>query len=168
MSDVLGQFHFLRPAWLLLIPAALLIWRLSIHRSDVRGRWREIIAPHLLDALVVGRQKGWRIRPIHLVTLAVIIGAAGLSGPAWERELPPFTEDKALMVVVLDLSQSMDAIDIQPTRLERQAYSRFGEGRHLAGLNYGDCLAYALAVARGESLLYKGEDFARTDVPSAG
>lgn len=119
MSAWLDSFHFLRPAWLLAIPLALLIYYLYTRSSDVRARWRGIIASHLLDALLVGRQKGWRIRPIHLVILAAILGAIGLAGPAWERELPPFTEDKAPMVVALSLSQTMDAIDTQPTRLER-------------------------------------------------
>lgn len=50
--------------------------------------------------------------------------------------------------------------------LARQAYSEFGKGRHRAGLNFGDCFAYALAKATGEPLLYKGEDFKRTDVAS--
>ena len=58
-------------------------------------------------------------------------------------------------------------VDVEQGRLARRAYSLFGKGRHAAGLNYGDCFAYALAVARGESLLYKGEDFAQTDVPPA-
>ena len=44
---------------------------------------------------------------------------------------------------------------------------RFGKGRHPARLNFGDCLAYALAVERGEALLFKGEDFAQTDVAPA-
>lgn len=46
-----------------------------------------------------------------------------------------------------------------------RAFSRFGKGRHPAGLNYGDCFAYALATVLGEPLLYKGEDFRQTDVP---
>lgn len=49
----------------------------------------------------------------------------------------------------------------------REANRRFGKGRHPAGLNFGDCLTYALAKVSGEPLLYKGEDFARTDIPSA-
>lgn len=46
----------------------------------------------------------------------------------------------------------------------RRAFSRFGRGRHRAGLNFGDCFAYALAVERGEPLLFKGDDFSHTDV----
>lgn len=47
------------------------------------------------------------------------------------------------------------------------AFNRFGKGRHPASLNYGDCMAYAIAQVAGCPLLYKGEDFARTDIRSA-
>ena len=49
----------------------------------------------------------------------------------------------------------------------RAAFIRFGKGRHPAGLNFGDCVSYALARSRGLPLLYKGTDFAKTDVISA-
>lgn len=48
--------------------------------------------------------------------------------------------------------------------LARDAYRRFGKGRHPAGLNLGDCVSYALARHSGEPLLFKGQDFARTDI----
>jgi ribonuclease VapC len=51
--------------------------------------------------------------------------------------------------------------------LARQAYLDFGKGRHAAGLNFGDCFAYALAKAKGEPLLFKGDDFSKTDVRPA-
>lgn len=47
------------------------------------------------------------------------------------------------------------------------AFRRFGKGRHRAGLNFGDCMSYALARATGEPLLFKGDDFGHTDVASA-
>lgn len=59
------------------------------------------------------------------------------------------------------------AVDLEQASVARRALSRFGKGRHAAGLNYGDCFAYALAIVRGEPLLFKGEDFARTDVATA-
>lgn len=55
-------------------------------------------------------------------------------------------------------------VDPEQGRIARHAYGRFGKGRHPAGLNYGDCFSYALAVVRGQALLFKGEDFGRTDV----
>lgn len=64
------------------------------------------------------------------------------------------------------------AITIEPVTLEqaqiaRQAYRDFGRGRHPAGLNFGDCLAYALAKALDEPLLFKGNDFLHTDIRTA-
>lgn len=56
------------------------------------------------------------------------------------------------------------AVDPEQGNVARQAFSRFGKGRHPAGLNFGDCFAYALALVRGEPLLFKGEDFSQTDV----
>jgi ribonuclease VapC len=52
-------------------------------------------------------------------------------------------------------------------RLAQQAWRRFGKGRHRAGLNYGDCMSYALAHSRRETLLFKGDDFIHTDIESA-
>jgi ribonuclease VapC len=70
-----------------------------------------------------------------------------------------------------DLDQFIDragieliAVDAEQAHVGRRAFSRFGKGRHAAGLNYGDCFAYALAIVLGEPLLFKGGDFALTDV----
>jgi len=55
-------------------------------------------------------------------------------------------------------------VDDDQVVLARDAAVRFGRGRHAAALNFGDCFSYALAVARGEPLLFVGDDFAKTDV----
>ncbi|MEK7239047.1 MAG: type II toxin-antitoxin system VapC family toxin [Gemmatimonadota bacterium] len=66
------------------------------------------------------------------------------------------------------LLRSIDAeivpVDEEQVELARDAALRFGRSRHAAALNYGDCFNYALSVARGEPLLFVGDDFARTDV----
>jgi ribonuclease VapC len=59
------------------------------------------------------------------------------------------------------------AVDEAQARLARDAFTRFGRGRGLAALNYGDCFAYALARAMDRPLLFKGEDFEKTDVTPA-
>lgn len=56
------------------------------------------------------------------------------------------------------------AVDSEQAHAARRAYSRFGRGRHRAGLNFGDCFSYALASVVNEPLLYKGDDFVYTDV----
>ena len=72
----------------------------------------------------------------------------------------------------LDLLLHRAEIDVTPfttdhLRLARDAYERYGKGRHPAGLNLGDCCAYALARYSREPLLFKGNDFPRTDVTPA-
>jgi ribonuclease VapC len=54
--------------------------------------------------------------------------------------------------------------DERQADIARDAFLRYGKGRHKAGLNFGDCAAYALAIAEAEPLLFKGTDFAATDV----
>jgi len=56
--------------------------------------------------------------------------------------------------------------DAMNGKIAFQAWRRYGKGRHPAGLNYGDCFAYALARQRSEPLLFKGEDFSMTDIQS--
>ncbi|MGL4490068.1 MAG: type II toxin-antitoxin system VapC family toxin [Rhizobiaceae bacterium] len=62
---------------------------------------------------------------------------------------------------------SVDPIDRIQSSLAQDAFRRFGKGRHKAALNMGDCFAYALAKAKGMPLLFKGNDFAQTDLESA-
>lgn len=62
---------------------------------------------------------------------------------------------------------TLEPVTADQVRVARQAYRDFGKGRHAAGLNFGDCFSYALARITGEPLLFKGEDFALTDVAAA-
>jgi ribonuclease VapC len=55
-------------------------------------------------------------------------------------------------------------VDTEQADMARRAWRRFGRGRHSAGLNFGDCFSYALAATRDEPLLFKGDDFTKTDV----
>jgi len=61
----------------------------------------------------------------------------------------------------------IEPVTIEHGELARQAFLDFGKGRHKARLNFGDCFAYALAKATGEPLLFKGDDFRKTDIKSA-
>ena len=58
----------------------------------------------------------------------------------------------------------MVPVDLEQAHIARAAFSQFGKGRHPAGLNFGDCFAYALSKSLGEPLLFKGDDFSQTDV----
>ena len=76
-------------------------------------------------------------------------------GEAGGRELDLLIYRAAIEIVAVDQEQA---------ELARIAWRRFGKGRHPAGLNYGDCFAYALARTRQLPLLFQGDDFSRTDI----
>lgn len=71
------------------------------------------------------------------------------------RELDLFVHEAGIDIVPVDREQA---------KIARRAWRRFGKGQHPARLNLGDCFAYALAKTTGEPLLFKGADFAKTDV----
>ena len=79
-------------------------------------------------------------------------------GETGARDLKLFVLEAAIEIVSVTAAQA---------ELARVAYRRFGRGNHPARLNYGDCFAYALARETGEPLLFKGDDFSRTDIPAA-
>jgi ribonuclease VapC len=75
------------------------------------------------------------------------------------------TRDLDLLVAKLALT--IEPVTPRQADLARRGFRRYGKGRHPAALNFGDCFAYALARDTGEPLLYKGDDFSRTDVTAA-
>jgi ribonuclease VapC len=64
------------------------------------------------------------------------------------------------------LSFALTPVDGEQMEWGRLAFRNYGKGRHRAGLNFGDCFSYALSKVSGEPLLFKGDDFSRTDVPA--
>ncbi len=66
--------------------------------------------------------------------------------------------------VIRDLDLTIESVTAAQVELARDAYLRYGKGMNVAGLNYGDCFSYALAKDSGEPMLFKGDDFARTDI----
>jgi len=115
----LDQFHFLRPFWLAVIPFA--IWlHLRLRRSfSAAAAWQGVIAPHLLEHLTVAGKDAKRVRPYQLMTAVLVLVSLALAGPAWQREITPFTEDRAPLIVALELTPTMLSVDQPPTRLER-------------------------------------------------
>jgi ribonuclease VapC len=69
--------------------------------------------------------------------------------------------------LVRDAQMRIEPVSPGQAEIARQAYRDFGKGRHKAGLNFGDCFAYALAKEMDETLLFKGDDFCHTDIESA-
>jgi Ca-activated chloride channel family protein len=115
----MAEFHFLRPYGLLSLLPLLLLWWVLWRGQDSVAQLKKVVAPHLLEHLLVTEGEASRLRPVHLLSAIWLIGALALAGPAWEREPAPFADDNAGLMVVLKVSGTMMATDVQPSRLER-------------------------------------------------
>lgn len=107
-------------------------------------------APELAAAIA---QSDCRMSVVGYVETAIVLDSH--RNPVLSRRLDDFVREAAVV---------LEPVTVEQGRLAREAYRDFGKGRHSAGLNFGDCFAYALAKDRGEPLLFKGDDFKRTDV----
>jgi ribonuclease VapC len=100
--------------------------------------------------------------PIRRMSAANFLEAGILTdrnrNPLLSRQLDGFLHEVGIVI---------ESVTVEQAEIAREAYRDFGKGRHKAGLNFGDCFAYALAKDMGESLLFKGNDFRHTDIEAA-
>jgi len=94
-----------------------------------------------------------RVSALNYVEAAVVIDS--------RRDL---IVSRALDDLLRQTQTTVEAVTAAQAMLARETYRVYGKGRHRAGLNLGDCFAYALAKEKGEPLLFKGDDFRKTDV----
>ncbi|MCG6943350.1 MAG: type II toxin-antitoxin system VapC family toxin [Thiohalocapsa sp.] len=97
-----------------------------------------------------------RISTATLVEISIVMEAR--YGADGVRDLDLFLAEASIEPIAVDAKQAQTA---------REAFRRFGKGRHPAGLNFGDCFSYALSRVLDEPLLFKGQDFPQTDVDAA-
>ncbi|MCJ1886929.1 VWA domain-containing protein [Pseudomonas sp. LA21] len=117
MNIDLSAFHFLRPLWLLVLIPGVLLPLLWTRRQDLTRRLNGIIAPHLLQHLVITPRDNQRLRPVHLLGALLVLGGVAAAGPTWEQDRPDFLDNRAPLILAVDLSPSMDADDMPPSRL---------------------------------------------------
>jgi ribonuclease VapC len=104
-------------------------------------------------AEAISRADSCRISAATLVETAIVVEAQTRNNGG--RQLDAFIRRASITI---------ESVTEEQAYMARQAFIDFGKGRHRAGLNYGDCFSYALAKATREPLLFKGKDFAQTDV----
>ncbi len=107
-------------------------------------------------AQAIDRAEPCRISAVSYVEAAIVIDSS--RDPIASRRFDDFFRESGIAV---------ESVTVRQTEIAREAYRDFGKGRHKAGLNFGDCFAYALAKVTGEPLLFKGDDFRRTDIEPA-
>jgi Ca-activated chloride channel family protein len=119
LAVIVEAFHFIRPLWLLLLPLIAALWWVVRRARSRRDVPMDGLAPHLRAALTVGGSAYRRLRPIDGVALTLALLALGAAGPTWSRMPDPFVAQSAPVVVVLEVTPSMEEKDVAPSRLER-------------------------------------------------
>lgn len=155
--NVLESFHFLRPLWLLLLPGAVgLWWRLRKSSDPLRG-WRAVMAPELLDAMMIGTEdrRGYRE---NMLLAGWILGCIALAGPTWRPEPSPFADDPHPVMIVLKAGESMEQSDLSPTRMERAQlkitdFADARKGQPLGLIAYADTSHLVLPPTRDSQIV---------------
>ncbi len=119
LLDAFAFFHFLRPGWLILVPAALGLWWQVRVRASGRPEPRAGLAPHLARALSVGPERRNRLLAIDGVAVTLVLASLATAGPSWNRVPSPFVAQTAPLAIALATSESMLRTDVAPNRLER-------------------------------------------------
>ena len=116
---MLEEFHFIRPLWLLILPIAGLIVWLWYRRTQGGSGWIGQVDAPLLDALIDSSHVRSGRLLLSAMLLSTVVGSVGMAGPTWQK-LPQDVEQKQdALIILLDLSLSMLAEDVKPSRLER-------------------------------------------------
>ena len=118
---MIGRFHFLHPYWLLALPplVALAVWLARRRGRD--GAWPRLLDGELLPLLRLS-EGGTGSSPWPLIGLAWTLAVVALAGPTWQRQITPAYRAPAAWIVALDVSPSMDAADVPPSRIARARY----------------------------------------------
>jgi len=125
LSDLLSElgtlqhFHLLRPYWLLLIIPVYFILNTFSTRDDTLSIWRNLMSTEMVECLTVKGNSTNFFSPIRVTWLIVFLVCVVLSGPSWQQKSSPFTQDDSVLVIAIDVSQTMLQSDIQPSRLLR-------------------------------------------------
>jgi Ca-activated chloride channel family protein len=117
-----GEFHFLRPGWLLTSVPLLIFLLWFARRRYERRRWQGIVDPALMPHVLIGAAQESRRRIAVLLAVAGALVITALAGPVWERLPRPVFRSQDALVIALDLSRSMDVADVTPSRLERARF----------------------------------------------
>ena len=117
--DIVEHFHFLRPQWLLLLLPSLLLGVLLWRRRGRESNWSRVVAPELLAALISGDSIRRSRGGIPTLIGAWCLGAVAAAGPSWQQLPQPVLQKQDALVLVMDLSYSMLATDLAPSRQDR-------------------------------------------------
>ncbi len=118
----MAEFHFIRPAWLLvLIPYLIMLW-LIVKSKLAQGNWSRLCDAELLPFILQDKAVNRNRWPLVTAAIGAFLTIIAIAGPTWQRIPSPVFRNVSALVIILDLSRSMDAADIKPSRLIRARF----------------------------------------------
>ncbi len=118
----MAEFHFIRPAWLLvLIPYLIILW-LIVKSKLAQGNWSRLCDAELLPFILQDKTVNHNRWPLVTAAIGTFLTIIAIAGPTWQRLPSPVFRNVSALVIILDLSRSMDAADVKPSRLIRARF----------------------------------------------
>lgn len=157
ISGDLTQFHFMRPLWLLTLIPFGLFYKTLVKQDDLVVQWQSVMSKNMVEHLSLNQAHGRIISPNRLFLVFTILASIIMAGPTWQQQASPFFEDNSELVIALDVSESMNKTDIQPSRLER-AKQKINQLIELRGdaktglIVYGGSAHVAMPVTKDKEL----------------
>lgn len=119
---MIEQFHFIRPAWLLALLPLLMLCGMLFRRHLLKNNWKTVVDEALQPHLLIDRPVNPNILPVLTLFFAGLLAILAMAGPSWEKLPQPVFKKHAALMIVLDLSRAMDAIDLKPDRITRARF----------------------------------------------
>lgn len=158
VSD-LSQFHFIRPWWLVSLIPLFVFYRMLRKEDDLTAQWRKHMSAKMVQQLTINAHSNGWWTPTHLFLVIAIIATLVMAGPTWTRQTSPLYEDNSELIVVLDVADTMNQSDLQPTRLTRakqkvlQLIERRGDAK-TALVVYGGSAHVAMPTTKDSTLAH--------------
>ncbi|WNC73861.1 VWA domain-containing protein [Thalassotalea psychrophila] len=115
----LSNFHFLRPLWLLSAIPLFIFYRLLVTKDDLFTQWRGYMSDKVIANLAQTESNKRLFTPKKLFAIFAVIATLVMAGPSWKQQQTPFFVDESVLIIALDVSESMQSSDLQPSRLLR-------------------------------------------------
>jgi Ca-activated chloride channel family protein len=122
MNEIIQNFQFIRPQWLLAVLAVLFAYVLKLKFGKDQNVWQQLIPAHLYQQMIVRKGLASSNKFIHVAMASLLIAVIAIAGPSWEKLPQAVYQTQAGKVILIDMSMSMRATDLSPNRLTRARF----------------------------------------------
>ncbi len=153
----LSHLHFIRPWWLLALMPLFVFFFILRREGDLTQQWRKYMSPEMVKQLTINGQTKSSFTPKNLFLVFGVASTLVMAGPTWTKQASPLFKDNSELIIVLDVADTMNQTDLQPTRLTRakqkitQLLDRRGDAK-TALVVYGGSAHVAMPITKDRTL----------------